>query len=73
MIYSPVITDLNRGAPHVRASYDIYDMDHSTDTDSSEIGYWDYDGDKFVSDDERDEDARRAHELRRDAWSRQRR
>ena len=73
MIYSPVITDLNRGAPHVRASYDIYDMDHSTNTDSSEIGYWDYDGDNFVSDDERDEDARRAHELRRDAWSRQRR
>jgi hypothetical protein len=57
MIYSPVIGRLNGGDPHVRAAFDIYDMNHSTVTTPGEMEYWDYDGDNYVSDDERDEDA----------------
>ncbi len=56
MVYSPV-TGLNAMSPHTLASYDIYDMNHSGSTAAYEMEYWDYDGDNYVSDDERDEDA----------------
>jgi hypothetical protein len=57
MVYSPVTGALNPADPHVRAAFDIYDMDHNGATTLNELNYWDYDGDGYVSDDERDEDA----------------
>src|SRR3954471_5127352 len=55
-LYSPV-TGLNPFDPHTLGTFDIYDMNHSTVTSPNELEYWDYDGDNYVSDDERDEDA----------------
>jgi hypothetical protein len=62
-LYSPV-TGLNWGDPHVRAAFDIYDMDRDGVSTTSTVlpqyqaeqTYWDFDSDGLVSDDERDED-----------------
>jgi hypothetical protein len=56
------VVGLDDGSPRwahdlTRNNYGLFDVDRSGDESNSELNYFDYDGDGYLSDDERDEDA----------------